>query len=626
MRPASQPATPAPVPAPSLSRTGRSVLVLPLTLILVLTGMSALPLVRSNPRLFWSFLSAAAFLAVWLGFLTRSLTQGRRAIGWDFVPVKSHYIQAMMHFSIYSYWGYYWRKVYGEAPLILAQIVFLYTVDMLLCWSRRDRWRLGFGNIPIVFSTNLFLWFKDDWFYLQFLMILTGALGKEFVKWKRDGRLTHIFNPSAFSLSLFSTGLILTNSTQISWGEEVATTMGRAPHMFLWIFCVGLIVQFFFSVTLMTLGAAAALYVLNLIYTHYTGVYFFIDSNIPIAVFLGLHLLMTDPSTSPRSGIGRLIFGLAYGVLVWALYWGLNLVGVPEFYDKLLCVPLLNLSVQWIDRMVRAGGGAKLEAAFMNWSTRKLNFAHMGVWIALFTTMLFTGFVGQSHAGSHSEFWRKALAEGRRKAGEKLFRVLGYQVDGGSASAANELGVLFMEGRVVPMNTKTAAELFQRSSEAGNIGGACNLLNLAHYYHMGDPAAVARALDRIEAAAGSDTNGQASFFLGMAYANGEGRIRDSQKALAAYTRACDLGWRDGCVQVAKLRMFGDGIPIDTAATVAALEKAYRAGDLMSAYFLANLLRTGNGVAKDEARAVELLKKACDGGVKEACQQLQSAGR
>jgi TPR repeat protein len=244
----------------------------------------------------------------------------------------------------------------------------------------------------------------------------------------------------------------------------------------------------------------------------------------------------------------------------------------------------------------------------------------------LFTTMLFTGFVGQSHAGSHPEFWRKAIAEGRRKAGEKLFRVLGYEVDAGSASAANELGILFMEGRVVPMNTKAAAELFQRSSDAGNIGGACNLLSLAHYYHVGDPAAVARALDRIEAASGSDTNGQASFYLGMAYANGEGRIRDSQRALTAYTRACDLGWRDGCVQVAKLRMFGDGIPVDTAATVAALERSHQTGDLMSAYFLATMLRSGNGVPRDEARALELLKKACDGGVKEACQLLQSAGR
>lgn len=73
-------------------------------------------------------------------------------------------------------------------------------------------------------------------------------------------------------------------------------------------------------------------------------------------------------------------------------------------------------------------------------------------------------------------------------------------------------------------------------------------------------------------------------------------------------------------------MFGDGIPVDTAATAAALERARRAVHLISAYFLATLLRTGNGVPRDEARALELLRKACDGGVKEACQLLQSAER
>jgi hypothetical protein len=42
-----------------------------------------------------------------------------------------------MHTSIYLYWGWYWREVYHYAPLIVAQIVFVYVLDMLVCWSRR---------------------------------------------------------------------------------------------------------------------------------------------------------------------------------------------------------------------------------------------------------------------------------------------------------------------------------------------------------------------------------------------------------------------------------------------------------------------------------------------------------
>ena len=92
----------------------------------------------------------------------------------------------------------------------------------------------------------------------------------------------------------------MTHNTHISWGEEIAVSFDRPPHIYVEIFILGLIVQALFSVTLVTLSAAAALYVLNLAYTGSTGLYYFVDTNIPVAVFLGLHLLVTDPATSPR--------------------------------------------------------------------------------------------------------------------------------------------------------------------------------------------------------------------------------------------------------------------------------------------------------------------------------------
>jgi hypothetical protein len=30
-----------------------------------------------------------------------------------------------MHSCVYAYWGWYWREVYHEIPLIFAQIAFL---------------------------------------------------------------------------------------------------------------------------------------------------------------------------------------------------------------------------------------------------------------------------------------------------------------------------------------------------------------------------------------------------------------------------------------------------------------------------------------------------------------------
>ena len=117
------------------------------------------------------------------------------------------------------------------------------------------------------------------------------------------------------------------------------------------LFLVGLVVMYFFSITPVTAMAAATLFGLSALYSTVTGVPYFVDSEIPPAVFLGLHLLVTDPSTSPRTPLGRAIFGVLYGLGVFALYALLGALGAPTFYDKLLCVPLLNLrcrrSIGW---------------------------------------------------------------------------------------------------------------------------------------------------------------------------------------------------------------------------------------------------------------------------------------
>ena len=91
---------------------------------------------------------------------------------WPLRP--QHYVQACAQGSILLYWGWYWREVYDSAHLLLAQLLFAYAFDLLLSWTRRGAYTLGFGPFPVIFSINLFLWFKPDWFYLQFLLIALG--------------------------------------------------------------------------------------------------------------------------------------------------------------------------------------------------------------------------------------------------------------------------------------------------------------------------------------------------------------------------------------------------------------------------------------------------------------------
>ena len=175
---------------------------------------------------------------------------------------------------------------------------------MLLGWSRRDSYTLGFGLFPVVFSINLFLWFKPEWFYLQFVMVALGLAAKEFIRWNKDGRRVHIFNPSSFPLAVFSLVLLATGTSAITWGKEIASTQFYPPHMYLILFLIGLPGQLFFGVTSMTMSAVVSTYVFGRLYFAATGIYFFYDSYIPIAVFLGMHLLFNDPSTSPRTELG----------------------------------------------------------------------------------------------------------------------------------------------------------------------------------------------------------------------------------------------------------------------------------------------------------------------------------
>jgi hypothetical protein len=246
--------------------------------------------VRTNLSLLVAFWIAVGSLIVMLLLLQYRVSRKGRVLTYEFAPRKVHYIQLMMQGCVYAYWGWYWRDVYRYAPLLISQIIFAYALDMLLSWWRRGKWVVGLGPFPIVLSTNLFLWFKDEWFFLQFFMIAAALVGKEFVTWTRDGRRVHIFNPSAFALFIFSICLIAGHATHITRGHEIAFTFAYPPHIYMEIFLVGLVVQALFSVTPITLSAVTVLYGLNVAYTYITGSHQFVDSNIPVLVFLGAHL------------------------------------------------------------------------------------------------------------------------------------------------------------------------------------------------------------------------------------------------------------------------------------------------------------------------------------------------
>ncbi|MGE0704713.1 MAG: hypothetical protein AB7P22_12340, partial [Vicinamibacterales bacterium] len=256
----------APAPPAATEIGGRRARAVPLVLTLGLVLIALVPRANAHAVLAWSLWSATATLLLWQAALVKrwgpETTAGaaRRPSLILVPPRPQHYVQASCQLAVYVYWGWYWAPVYDFAWLLAAQLLFAYAFDMLLSWSRRGTYLLGFGPFPIILSTNLFLWFKDEWFYLQFVLVAAGFVGKEFIRWQREGRSVHVFNPSAFSLGLFSIVLIATGTTDVTWGPEIASTLSLAPNIYTFLFLVGLVVMYCFSVTLVAASAAAVLF------------------------------------------------------------------------------------------------------------------------------------------------------------------------------------------------------------------------------------------------------------------------------------------------------------------------------------------------------------------------------
>jgi hypothetical protein len=431
---------------PPVSRggAGTRVLGLPLAFTLALVAFLFLDSVRQNTALTWTFAGVAAVLLTWNAAVLGAAVRRGRTLSVEIVLRKQHYLQACIQASLFIYWGWYWRQVYDSAYLIAAQLLFAYAFDMLLSWSRRDAYALGFGPFPVVFSMNLFLWFRPDWFYFQFLMVAFGFAAKELLRWDKDGRSAHIFNPSSFPLAVFSLALIVTGTTDLTWGQDIATTLFYPPHMYLALFLLAIPGQFLFGVTTMTMSAVLTTYLFGLMYYATTGVYFFYDSYIPIAVFLGMHLLFTDPATSPRTDLGRVMFGVLYGISTIALYALLGNLALPTFYDKLLQIPILNVSIKLIDRLARSNALQRIDptAIVRSLAPRQRHLAYMAVWAVVFAVMSTVQGVGDSHPGQWLPFWQQACAEGRPYACPYLESIVSSDCDRGSMWACEELAIL----------------------------------------------------------------------------------------------------------------------------------------------------------------------------------------
>ena len=472
-----------------------------------------------------TFLLAAGVLVAWASALFIGIRNGQRLLTLELAIRRHHWVQACAQGTVFFWWGQYVDQVYAFAPLIAAQLVFAYGVDALLQWSRRENYQLGFGPFPIIFSINLFLWFKPEWFHWQFAMILLGYLGKDLIRWTKDGRSAHIFNPSSFPLGVCSLVLIMTGMTEITWGQEIAQSQYNPPYIYAVIFLASIPGQLLFGVAIMTVWAVISAYTFGLGYFWLTGTYLFHDAYIPVAVFLGMHLLFTDPSTSPSTGRGRIIFGILYGFATIAFFVLLEAMEVPTFYDKLLPVPILNLLVQVIDR-----GAASRWLGFLDfsWITKgltpiKRRYGLVGIWVVIFVVLSGTGGVGDNHPGQYLPFWQQACDDGSDRGCEYLAFMQDTYCESDSGWACNELGVLF-------------ASRDRFNDAQASLGNGCDLgFDLA-------------CENLIRLRTGTSGFGRASpplEELPIVLRGSKGPVTEREPE-ALYALACERGWPDTC--------------------------------------------------------------------------------
>ena len=250
-----------------------------------------------------------------------------------------------------------------------------------------------------------------------------------------------------------------------------------------------------------------------------------------------MHLLFTDPSTSPRTELGRILFGVLYGLSTVALYVLLGRAGAPTFYDKLLQVPVLNLSVILIDRAARSAFLRRFDPAALGRSLAPRG----GIWRtwgcgpSCSRGSARPGGVGDRHPGQWVPFWQEACEEGRPDACRYLAAKQSGLCNSGSGWACNEAGVLLaaLDGAGAVGGDREgggqveALFAFQRGCELG-FEPACG--NYRAMLDGGD--AFERAPPAVED-------------YPIVLRGSKGEITDREPAVL-YARACRQGWLDAC--------------------------------------------------------------------------------
>lgn len=280
----------------------------------------------------------------------------------------THLLPSAIQLTVLSAWSLFCVHLVPQVPIIVVQILFAFGLDIFLGLLLHGRWRAGVSPLPVVLSMHFFVWFLAPW---KAMLVIGLAIGGKHLL-VRNGR--PIFNPSALGLGLYALGYALLPT--IFTVDGLVRHMWTAPGLSLLILVLAAVPLTRFPLALVSLGALggwAATVLLNGPALH-----------LPTTV-IALCLLITEPSSLPRSPLGRLLTGFAYGVLVKVSSVWFHHMGLGDDLSKVLPIPLLNWLAPQID-----GLAGRLTAMDKRGLTRWLAPEHRRWHFALFAVILVT--------------------------------------------------------------------------------------------------------------------------------------------------------------------------------------------------------------------------------------------
>ena len=292
----------------------------------------------------------------------------------------------------------------------------------------------------------------------------------------------------------------------------------------------------------------------------------------------------------------------------FAVYGLLELWGAPRFYDKLLCVPILNLSVLLLDRLaVPRRSPAPQDLGHSVATTSRANLAYMAVWVGLFGWMSATDFVGTQHPGRTPTFWQQACGNQLHNACRNFRWILRNTCVRGDANACMDDAALL--GRMPELSDDPSTELraLARACDLGLARGCEVLVDKVTSEGVGALQSSCQADDR-----------DGCYALGSIHLVGLWVPPDWAAALEYFSLSCELGLPTGCANVGNMYRYGVGVTQNPRRAAQSYGEACNRSFAQSCISLAELYSTGEGVPLDTGRERSLLRRACVLGRTDVC--------